>query len=133
MSSPASHRGSAGRVRLPRAPQRGRRSRRRRKPRYGRIAALLLVIAAVVVGCVLLTRHCDSVAVQTAVDSRVAARAQADALAVINAPAGTMERESRLLSILDFEYQLRSNGYVREADSYKSAVGCILRSQGIIK
>ena len=132
MSSTAPHRGSAGRVRLPRAPQRGRR-RRRRKPRYGRIVATLLVIAAIVAGCVMLTRHCDNVKTQASIDSRVAERAQADALAVINAPDGTMERESRLLSILDFEYQLRSNGYVREADSYKSTVGEILRSQGIVK
>ena len=132
MSSTAAHRGSAGRVRLPRAPQRGRR-RRRRKPRYGRIVATLLVIAAIVAGCVMLTRNCDNVKTQESIDSRVAERAQADALAVINAPDGTMERESRLLSILDFEYQLRSNGYVREADSYKSTVGEILRSQGIVK
>ena len=81
----------------------------------------------------MLTRHCDNVKTQASIDSRVAERAQADALAVINAPDGTMERESRLLSILDFEYQLRSNGYVREADSYKSTVGEILRSQGIVK
>lgn len=132
MSSTASHRSSAGRVRLPRAPQRGRR-RRRRKPRYGRIVATLLVIAAIVAGCVMLTRHCDNVKTQASIDNRVSERAQADALAVINAPDGTMERESRLLSILDFEYQLRSNGYVREADSYKSTVGEILRSQGIVK
>lgn len=132
MSSTAAHRSSAGRVRLPRAQQRGRR-RRRRKPRYGRIVATLLVIAAIVAGCVMLTRHCDNVKTQASIDNRVSERAQADALAVINAPDGTMERESRLLSILDFEYQLRSNGYVREADSYKSTVGEILRSQGVVK